>query len=184
VDLTKPSKYANFKVDLLEVIAMAEIQELRDWRDVLEKRLKKADYSEKELLEIIYQCQDFMAEIQPISIWIGQQQGFIAQMQRIFNEMYLARFGRQPLPRPTVTPLREVLLENTERRKEAIRQVALAITEPGKEVSDEIILEELKRRGMIMKLPNPTAAISTVLRGFKPQFEKIEGKRGVYIRRE
>lgn len=163
---------------------MAEIPALKDWRDILEKRLNKADYSGKALLEIIYLCQDFTSEIQPISIWIGQQQGFIGQMQRIFNDMYLARFNKQPPPRPTTMPVKEVLLDNTELRKEAIRHVALAITELGKEVSDKAILEELKRRGMKIELPNPNATISTVLRGFKPQFEKVQGKRGVFIRRE
>jgi len=105
-------------------------------------------------------------------------------MQRIFNDMYFTRFNKQPPPRPTETPVKEVLLDSPELRKQAIRQVALSLTEPGNDVSDEAILEELKRRGMKIDLANPTATISTVLRGFKPQFEKVEGKRGIFIRRE
>jgi hypothetical protein len=51
-------------------------------------------------------------------------------------------------------------------------------------VSDEAVLEELKRRGMKIDASNPTATISTVLHGFKPQFEKVQGKRGVFTRQQ
>jgi len=61
--------------------------------------------------------------------------------------------------------------------------VALSITNPGDDISDEAVLEELQRRGMKIDGFNPTAIISTILNGFKPQFEKIEGKRGVFRRR-
>ena len=163
---------------------MAEKPALEDWRGLLEKRLNKATYTEEDILEILYLCQDILLEIQPVGQWLGQQQGFINQMQRIFNDMYFTRFNKQPPPRPTETPVKEVLLDSPELRKQAIRQVALSLSEPGNDVSDEAILEELKRRGMKIDLANPTATISTVLRGFKPQFEKVEGKRGIFIRRE
>ena len=163
---------------------MAETPALRDWRGLLEKRLNKATYTEEDILEILYLCQDFLLEIQPVGQWLGQQQGFATQMQRIFNDMYFTRFNKQPPPRPTETPVKEVLLDSPELRKQAIRQVALSLTEPGNDISDEAILEELKRRGMKLDLANPTATISTVLRGFRPQFEKVEGKRGIFNRRE
>jgi hypothetical protein len=60
----------------------------------------------------------------------------------------------------------------------------LSVTEPGGEVMDEVILEELRRRGLRIDMPNPTAAISTILNGFKPQFEKVQGKRGIFKRRQ
>jgi hypothetical protein len=77
-----------------------------------------------------------------------------------------------------------VLLDTPERRKQAIREVALSITKPGDDVSDEAVLEELRRRWMRINAPNPTAIISTILRGFKPQFEKVLGKRGVFRRQQ
>ena len=163
---------------------MEKIPELKDWRGLLEKRLNKVTYTKEDILEILYLCQDYLVEIQPAGQWVGQQQGFINQMQRIFNDMYFTRFNKQPPPRPSETPIPEVLLDTPEIRKQIIREVALSITKPGNEVSDEAVLAELKQLGKKLDLVNPTATISTILRGFRPQFEKVQGKRGVFRRQE
>ena len=163
---------------------MAKTPALEDWRGLLEKRLNKATYTEEDILEILYLCQDYLVEIQPAGQWLGQQQGFVTQMQRIFNDMYFTRFNKQPPPRPRETPIPEVLLDTPEIRKQTIREVALSITKLGNEVSDEAVLEELKRLGKKIDLVNPTATISTILRGFRPQFEKVQGKRGVFRRQQ
>jgi hypothetical protein len=170
--------------ELLGGIKMPGIPELNDWQSMLERKLQKASYTENEILEIIHLCQEFLIEIQPASLWLGQQNGFVNQMQRIFTEMYFTRFNKQPPPRPMEAPVNEIVLNTTELRKQAIRDVALSLTEPGDDISDEAILKELERRGMRMDLINPTATISTILRGFKPHFEKVAGKRGLYTRRE
>ena len=163
---------------------MEKIPELKDWRGLLEKRLNKVTYTEEDILEVLYLCQDYLVEIQPAGQWVGQQQGFINQMQRIFNDMYSTRFNKQPPPRPNETPIPEILLDTPEIRKQIIREVALSITKPGNEVSDEAVLAELKQLGKKLDLVNPTATISTILRGFRPQFEKVQGKRGVFRRQE
>jgi len=62
--------------------------------------------------------------------------------------------------------------------------VALSITKLGDNVSDEAVLEELKHRGIKIDAANPTAVISTILHGFKPQFEKVQGKRGIFRRQQ
>ena len=163
---------------------MAEILALKNWRELLEKRLNKANYTQADMEEVLHLCQDFLIEMQSPSQFLGQQQGFINQMQRIFIDMYFTRFNRQPPPWPAETAAKELVLDTPEKRKQTIRDVALSITKPGVEVSDEVVLEELKRRGMKINAYNPTATISTVLRGFRPQFEKVKGKRGIFIRRE
>jgi len=163
---------------------MAETPELKDWKTLVEDHLNKAAYAEVDILKIIYMCQDYLGEIQPISQWIGQQEGFIKQMNRIFSDMYITMFGEQPPPRPEETPITEVHLDTPERRKQAIREVALSITKLGDDVSDEVVFEELRRRGMNIDASNPTATISTILHGFKPQFEKVKGKRGIFRRQQ
>jgi hypothetical protein len=163
---------------------MADTPLLKDWKMLIEKQLNKATYTEAEIIKLMYQCQDYLSDIQPINQWIGQQHSFVSQMYHIFSEMYLTRFGKQPPPRPTERPVSEVLLDSPESRKQAIREAAISITEPGSDVSDEAVLEELKRRGMKINTFNPTATISTVLRGFKPQFEKVQGKRGIFKRQQ
>ena len=157
---------------------------LKDWKILVQKQLKSAGYGEKDILKIVYMCQDYLGEIQPIGQWVGQQQSFVTQMYRTFNEMYFTMYGEQPPPRPTEAPLTEVVLDTPEHRKQAIRELALSITKSGDEVSDEAVLEELKRRGMKLAANNPTATISTILHGFKPQFEKVQGKRGVFRRQQ
>ena len=161
---------------------MTEIPVLKDWKTLIGEQMNKAAYAEADILKIMYMCQDYQGEIQPISQWVGQQQGFVSQMYRIFNEMYCTMFGKQPPPRPTEPPITEVILDTPEYRKRAIRDVALSITKPGDDVSDEAVLEELERRGMKLESANRTATISTILNGFKPQFEKVQGKRGVFTR--
>ncbi len=163
---------------------MVEPPLLKDWKTLVEEQVNKAAYAEADILKIMYMCQNSLSEIQPIGQWVGQQQGFVTRMYSIFSDMYVTLFGKQPPPPPTEAPKTEVLLDTPEPRKQAIREVALSITKPGDDVSDEAVLEELKRRGMKIETSNPTATISTVLNGFKPQFEKIQGKRGVFRRQQ
>ena len=163
---------------------MSELPVLKDWKTLVEKQLNKSTYAEADILKIIYICQDYLGEIQPAGQWIAQQEGFVRQIYRIFTDMYFTMFGKQPPPPPTEAPIKEVLLGSPESRKQAIREVALSITKPGDDVSDEAVLEELKRRGMKIDTFNPTATISTILNGFKPQFEKVQGKRGVFRRQQ
>ena len=163
---------------------MAQLPELNDWKGLVENELNGSAYAEADILKIMYMCQDYLGEIQPIGQWVGQQQAYATQMHRLLSEMYLTRFGKQPPPRPTDALVTEVLLDTPEGRKQAIREVALSITELGGEVSDEAVLDELKHRGMKIDLVNPTATISTILNGFKPQFEKVQGKRGLFRRQQ
>lgn len=163
---------------------MAKLPVLKDWKALVEMQLGKIGFGEKDILKIIHMCQDFTSEIQPISQWLGQQHAFVAQMHRTFNDMYVNLFGKQPAPRPSEVPVREILLDTPESRKQSIREVALSIASPGDNVSDEVVYEELKRRGMKIDASNPTATISTILHGFKPQFEKVQGKRGVFRRQQ
>ena len=163
---------------------MAELPVLEDWKHLLEDRLNKATYTEKDILDMFYLCQDYLVQMQAAGQWLGQQQAYVTQMQRAFNEMYCTRFNKQPPPRPSEASIPELLLDTTEIRKQTIREVAVSITKPGDELRDEAVLDELKRRGMKLGANNPTATISTILRGFKPEFEKVEGKRGVFKRRQ
>lgn len=163
---------------------MGEPPELKNWKTLLEEELKITGYDQKDIIKIVHMCQDFTTEIQPASQWVGHQQSFVTQIHRLFSNMYFTRFGEQPPPRPSEALITEVVLDSPEQRKHAIREAALSITKPGDEVRDEAVLEELKRRGMKIDLVNPNATISTVLRGFKPQFEKVQGERGVFRRQQ
>lgn len=163
---------------------MAKTPALKNWKMLVEEQLNKAAHNEADILRIIYLCQDYMGEIQPVTSWLGQQQSYVTEIFRLFSDMYFTRFGNQPPSRPKDASTTEVLLDTPESRKQAIREVALSITKLGDEVSDKMVLEELKHRAMKVDANNPTATISTILHGFKPQFSKVEGKRGVFKRQE
>ena len=160
---------------------------LKDWKDRIENELAKTGYAKEDILKILYQCEDYIEELQPAIKFVNEQSAFLGQILNLFRGMYATRFGSSPPSRPIEESLiSEVLLDTPERRKQAIREVALSMTKPGDELSDEAVLNELKRRGMKLDAQNPTATISTILHGFKPQFTKVEGKgkRGVFKRQE
>ena len=112
---------------------MAEIPALKNWRELLEKRLNKATYNEADMEEVLNLCQGYLIEMQSPAQFLSQQQGFINQMQRIFIDMYFTRFNKHPPPQPAETPAKELVLDTPEKRKQTIRDVALAITKPGEE---------------------------------------------------
>lgn len=163
---------------------MAKLPVLKDWKGLVENQMQTAGYKEDDILKIAYACEDYIAEIQPAIKWVNDQNSFLQQISGNFRTQYAVRFGKEIPPRPTEMLVSEVPLDTPEHRKQVVREVVLAITKPGDNVSDEMILEELKRRGMKLIAGNPTATISTILHGFKSQFTKVEGKRGVFKRRE
>jgi hypothetical protein len=163
---------------------MAKPPVLKDWKGSLENQLESACHRKEDLQKIIYLCQDYFDEMRPAAIWISEHERFVERITAQFREMYMTLFGQEPPPRAKEMTVSEVLLNTPERRKQTVREVALAITKPGDNVSDEAVLEELKRRGMKLVADNPTATISTILHGFKPQFEKVKDKRGVFRRQE
>jgi hypothetical protein len=160
---------------------MAQLPTLKDWKSLLEQEVRNKSFDEVDILNLINACHDYTEEMQPVSQWIGAQQSYVSQMQRTFMQVYTNMFGKEPPPRTPAAPVIEVL-GTTERRKQIVREVALAVTKAGDEVTDEALLEQLSRRGMRIETPNPTATISTILNGFKSEFKKVEGKRGVFKR--
>jgi hypothetical protein len=163
---------------------MVDIPVLKDWRGLLEKQLGSASHSEQDLLKIVRLAEDLSDETRLAGQWLNQQAGYLSMIVSQFSQTYALRFNKQVPPRPPKETTTEILLDNPEQRKKIVREVALAVTKPGDSTSDEAILEELKRRGMKLVANNPTATIATILKGFKPQFQKVKEKRGVFIRQE
>ena len=93
-------------------------------------------------------------------------------------------FSRHTAPaRPKEELEGEMLLDSPEARREAVRKVALYLTEPGDEVTDRQIVEAFKNDGKRLVADNPAATVSTILNGFKSEFEKVAGRRSVFRRR-
>lgn len=154
----------------------------KDWRGRVENRIKQGDFRKEDMLEIIWLAQDLRNESDIAFRWFSEQGQYLNDIIGEYMRLYSIRFKEQPPPRPQKEASPEILIDTPERRKQVIQEVALAITKPGDEISDETILEELKRRSMRLVANNPTATISTILNGFKHQFEKVQGKRGIFKR--
>lgn len=163
---------------------MIDLPMLKDWKGLLEKQIGSVGHREEDLLKVIRLGEDFSDEIRLVAQWFNQQAGYVNMIVSQFSQMYAGRFNKQVPPRLPKESSSEILLDNPEDRKKLVREVALAMTKPGDSTSDEVILEELKRRGMKLVVNNPTATIATILNGFKPHFEKVKDKRGVFTRRE
>jgi hypothetical protein len=156
---------------------------LEDWRDQVENLIKQGEHEKQDVLNIIWLGQELISEMGPASRWISEQSQYLNAIVAEYMRIYSTRFGEQPPPQPHKEASPEILLDTPERRKQTVREVALAIAKPGDNISDEAIVEELKRRGMKLDARNPTATISTILHGFK-QFNKVDKTRGVFKRLE
>ncbi len=157
---------------------------LEDWRDQVENKIKEGGNEKRDVLEIVWLAQELLSEMGPANRWISEQGQYLNAIVSDYMRIYGTRFGEQPPPQPQKEARPEILVDIPERRKQVIRDIALSMTKVGDSVSYEGILEELKRRGMKLVANNPNATISTILHGFKPQFSKVEGKRGVFQRQK
>lgn len=152
---------------------------LSNWRERIEVELKKISYNEEDLIKIIHLAEDCQDEMSRPFAFLSEQSQYVQQIVGEFRSLYVTRFNKQPPPRQKTN---EVVLETPESRKRTVREIALFLAKPGTEVSDEGVLNELKKRGMSLKANNQTATISTILYGFTDEFEKTE-KRGIYRRK-
>ncbi len=163
---------------------MVELPMLKDWKGLLEKQIGSVGHGEEDLLKVIRLGEDFSDEVRLVGQWFNQQAAYVSMIVSQFSQMYAGRFNKQVPPRPQKELPSEILLDTPEHRKKVVREVALSMTKPQDDVTDEAVLEELRRRGMKLVANNPTATIATILNGFKPQFGKVKDKRGVFTRRE
>jgi len=157
---------------------------LENWREQVEDKIKQGEYEKKDVLEIIWLAQKLLKEIETPSRWVSEQLQYLSAIAAEYKRIYATRFGEQAPPRPETETVPPILIDVPERRKEVVRDVALSVTKVGDTITYKEILEELKRRGIKLVADNPNATISTILRGFKPQFIKVEGKRGTFQRQE
>lgn len=162
----------------------------KDWREQVENKIKDSGHGKKDVLDIIWLAQELQDEMGPLYKWMSDQTQYLNGIAGEYMRIYMTRFSEQPPPRPQKEPSREILIDTPERRKEKVREVALAIAKPGDEINNEIILGEFKRQGMRLFANNPEATISTILNGFKSEFEKAKDektnklKKGVFKRKQ
>jgi hypothetical protein len=162
---------------------IVEAPELKFWKTEVEELLKSSGHAESDYEQIIHTAQDYMDELNVAAQFMQQQNTYLNQIISVYAGGYRTRFGKDAPPRPPKEIVNEILLNTAEVRKQTVREIALSLTKPGDTISDEAILGELHKRSMrFVGVHNQTATISTIVYGFKTEFEKTE-KRGVYRRK-
>ena len=162
---------------------MSEIPLLKDWQWSLGRQIDNHRLNEDDLLSIIRLCEETLYEIEPPYIFVRDQRSVVQDWLNEFRRFYLTRF-RKEAPVLSMEELQsEEVLDSPQRRKAEVRRVALDLAGPNQEVTDQAVLDELKAAGKRFIAENPTATISTILVGFKAEFEKVEGVRGRFRRK-
>ena len=163
---------------------MMRLPKPKDWKKDLEDQIRSRGQTQTDILEIIRLFEDAVPKVEPLYGFSRTQWDYVRDGLNEFHRHYVARFGEQPPPREEAGPHEEVLLDTPELRREAVREMALLLANPGKEVADQAVLAALRVQGKTLVADNPTATISTILNGFKSHFEKVGDERGVFRRRE
>ena len=158
-------------------------QALRDWLGPLQTHIDRMTQSRDGLAQAIQACIAAMQDMRPAYEDMQRQWIAIQGIRNTYHQVYVSRFAETPPNAPSnqVTPT--TVLETPEQRRDAIRTTAQRIAAPGKNVTDREVLEALRSEGMDIVQWNPTAIISTVLNGFKGEFEKVKGKKGEFRRK-
>lgn len=162
---------------------MSEIPPLKDWQGPLEKRIDTSSLKEDDLLETIRLCELALYDLEPAYIFVRDQRSIVTEWLTELRRWYLIR-SKKEAPILSAEELQsEEILDSPQRRKAEVRRAALELAGPNEEVTDQAVLDELKARGKRFVADNPTATVSTILVGFKAEFEKVEGVRGRFRRK-
>ena len=155
---------------------------IRDWKAGLESFIVGKGHTKEDLIAIIRACESTVDDTQPALNYVREQRASVRQLMDHYRAIYQSLFHEESTPQRVDEDEYETLLDTTESRKQAVKQMALALTATGAEVSDGQILEALRAQGKRLVAGNPTATVATILYGFTQRFEKVKGKRGVFRR--
>ena len=158
-------------------------QALRDWLGPLQTRIDRMTQSREGLAQAIQSCIAAMQDMRPAYEDMQRQWIAIQGIRNTYHQVYVSRFGESEPDQPSDQPIPTTVLETPEQRRDAIRKTAQRIAAPNSNVTDSEVLRALKSEGMDLTGGNPTAIISTVLNGFKEEFEKVKGEKGEFRRK-
>ena len=151
------------------------IPQLNDWTADLNERIATQLQSKEGIATVLAMCDDALAEMQPAYDFASQQKDSLQTLRQNYSQLYLARFGELYASKSI-----EIVLDTTESRREAVRGAALEVVDKYGLVTDQDVLDYLKREGKVLAGGNPKAIVSTILWGFKSQFEKVADMQGVF----
>ncbi len=166
---------------------MNEVPVLKDWKGELTDEFEKASHKKEDLQKVISLGESFIEDIKPAEEWVRIHSQYVSLMTAQLRNLYATVYGESYNPRPRIVSLKTDSaieeLTTSEQRKKVVREVALDKTLPGMEISDKDILAEIEKQNYKFVSDNPSATVSTIMSGFKAEFEKVIGKKGIYKRK-
>jgi hypothetical protein len=160
------------------------MEKLRDWKQELRAQLDITGNKKEDLLKIIHVCEEYSQQIKEYINWVSGQIAYVDSIKIQYERLYNIRFDEPP---PKLTPqlpleqiTKEVVLTTKEQKRDAIKNTALAISQPDSEFLANDVFEDLTKRGISLGVTKPQNVITTVLASFKTDFAKIPGRKGAF----
>ena len=153
------------------------LPDMRDWTAEAEQAIQNWPHTAEGIAEVIRIYEEALHEMQPAFQFIDQQQRDLLGLMEAYRRLYQVRFHADPPP-----PSTGLHLDTPEKRIQAIRTAALTVAQPGQQLTVESVFKALTFAGQRLIAENPMATIATVLNGFKSDFEKVPGPRGIFKR--
>ena len=158
--------------------------ELPNWKEQLDTFIHSQHQDKDGLLAIFYRCEETHEAIGPVANYVADQKAYAGRLAAIYRDLYQARFSQVPPERPKEERENIVWLDDPETRKQAVREAAMALAEPGTEIAAKDVFHRLEEQDRLLVAKNPIPSIATILYGFKEEFEKVKGKTGIFRRRQ
>ena len=163
--------------------AMSQPPQLQNWQMNLEHQIDQFDQTKVGLQSIIRLCEVAIYAMEPAYVYIRDQRSTVQEWLTEYRRLHVIRF-RKEAPVLNIDEIQsEQVLDSPRLRKTQVRNMALELGASREEITDELVLDALRARGKRFIAKNPKAVVSTILSGFKLEFEKVEGKRGTFKRR-
>ena len=163
-----------------------EIPKLDNWKEKLQTDLECIGNRKEDIQKIIQICMDYENQIDDASRWFGGQVNFVQQIKNQYWNLYQLRFNESPEVKKVEVKPNKIILHTKQERSIEVKKVAMELTRPGDEISSKVINDGLSNKGMELDADKPMAVISTIMWGYKEEFEQVKtkGKKGIFKRKQ
>lgn len=153
---------------------------IKDWVGAVNQQLEESELKGKNGFQrLIELAEEALEEVAPARTFINAQHERLEALIKVTRQLHQTIYNEAARP-PRWESTEPNMLDTPEKRSKAITEAALALTEPGSEISAETVLAYLAERGLRIVAQNQKATIATVLY-FNSEFEKV--RRGVFRRK-
>jgi uncharacterized protein Smg (DUF494 family) len=163
-----------------------EIPRLDNWKEKLQNDLESIGNKREDIQRILDICDQYDHEIKNAFQWFSDQSSFIQQIKMQYFNLYQIRFNNPPEQEKIEAKTNKIILRTKKERSEMVKKIAMELASPGNEINCKQIYDELARRNIGLDAEKPTAVISTIMWGYKEEFEQVKakGKKGIFKRKQ